>query len=122
MIRLANIFFGSFVAHALLRAVSALLSTPVLTALWCRQACRHGTQECVRHIKAPRNSSLFAALLVLISPGGTVHRKRCPPPAEPCTAVHKYTLLRSPASPAGNSCERSTHKGARPTPLAGGMT
>ena len=39
------------VAHALVRAASALLPTPVfLHANGCRDESRHGTHECVRHI------------------------------------------------------------------------
>src|ERR1700677_1238896 len=37
------------VAHALLRAVSRLLSTPRLRPSRRRHECRRGTQECVRH-------------------------------------------------------------------------
>ena len=39
------------VAHALVRAASALLPTPgFLHANGCRDESRHGTHECVRHI------------------------------------------------------------------------
>ena len=42
---------GTTVAHALLRAVSALLPTPcVRTAQRRRHEYRRGTQECVRHV------------------------------------------------------------------------
>jgi hypothetical protein len=37
------------VAHALLRAVFALLRTPVATEPKRSQECERGTQECVRH-------------------------------------------------------------------------
>src|SRR5687767_6030045 len=42
---------ASPVAHALVRAASALLPTPgCLHANGCRDESRHGTHECVRHI------------------------------------------------------------------------
>ena len=38
-------------AHALLRAASALVPTPgPLRVNKCREESRHGTQECVRHV------------------------------------------------------------------------
>ncbi len=41
---------GAEVAHALLRAASALMPTPRdRENIECRQECRHSTQECVRH-------------------------------------------------------------------------
>ncbi len=49
---------GNEVAHALLRAASALGPTPRYRKnVECRQECRHGTQECVRH-QNPRPSDL----------------------------------------------------------------
>src|SRR5437016_7269829 len=41
------------VAHALMRAASALVPTHGR----CRDESRHGTQECVRYIKRPQSNS-----------------------------------------------------------------
>ena len=43
---------GDLVAHALVRAASALLPTPARRRR-CRDESRHGTQECVRHKHGP---------------------------------------------------------------------
>src|SRR4051794_14526445 len=43
---------SALVAHALVRAVSALVPTPWLPGIQRRrQECRRGTQECVRHLR-----------------------------------------------------------------------
>src|ERR1700677_2684682 len=52
------------VAHALLRAVSRLLSTPRLRPSRRRHKCRRGTQECVRH-KVAWEPFLFDSPLIL---------------------------------------------------------
>jgi hypothetical protein len=38
------------VAHALMRAVSRLISTRLCLQAVRRHECRHGTHECVRHV------------------------------------------------------------------------
>ena len=45
----ASLLSPAFVAHALLRAASALLPTPGRAQTRCRDESRHGTHECVRH-------------------------------------------------------------------------
>ena len=51
------------VAHALLRAASPLLATPLDSGKpRCRHECRHGTQECVRHVRPSLSNDLQRGL------------------------------------------------------------
>ncbi len=58
------------VAHALMRAVFALLRTPVATEPKRSHECERGTQECVRHVTVAVRLAVAAVFLVTRHPVG----------------------------------------------------
>jgi hypothetical protein len=63
------------VAHALVRAASALVPTPGLAApSKCRDESRHGTHECVRHVSHSGTADFRFVVILKPHPQRDLHR------------------------------------------------